>query len=279
MIKIENTQKARELFAGIQETLIWSCLEGTMGSIYAEEAENPRSAMAMLGDFCFFAGQPEEALAAYKPPECKRDFMIMVPADVQWGSLIEAVYRDRARKVTRFATKKQPGIFRPEKLRQLAENLPEGYELQQIGKEIYDFARQSDWAADWVSQFPDYESYEKNGLGIAAVKDGVPVSGASSYSFYREGIGLEEEQAPNAHWCSTAGKSMVCGGIEIEVDTHPAYRRKGLAAACAAGLILECGRRGLYPSWDAQNPYSLALARKLGYEYDYDYTAYEITGY
>jgi len=32
----------------------------------------------------------------------------------------------------------------------------------------------------------------------------------------------------------------------------------------------------LYPSWDAHNKGSLALAEKLGYHYAYDYTAFEV---
>jgi len=85
------------------------------------------------------------------------------------------------------------------------------------------------------------------------IKDGVPVSGASSYSSYR-------------------------GGIEIEIDTKEEYRRRGLARICGARLILECLDRGLYPSWDAQNPGSAALAKQLGYRMEGTYTAYEAGG-
>ena len=65
----------------------------------------------------------------------------------------------------------------------------------------------------------------------------------------------------------------------MEVDTHPAHRRKGLATACGAALIITCLDRGLYPSWDAQNLWSVALAEKLGYRFDHEYPAYEIRGY
>ena len=41
-------------------------------------------------------------------------------------------------------------------------------------------------------------------------------------------------------------------------------------------LILECLERGWYPSWDAQNKESVALAEKLGYHFDYEYVAYEV---
>ena len=87
---------------------------------------------------------------------------------------------------------------------------------------------------------------------MVIVKEGVPVSGASSYSGYP-------------------------GGIEIEIDTRADFRRKGLARICGAKLILECLERGLYPSWDAHNPGSAALAKKLGYRFDRAYAAYEMT--
>ena len=80
------------------------------------------------------------------------------------------------------------------------------------------------------------------------------MSGASSYSRYRE-------------------------GIEIEIDTREDHRQKVLAYACGAKLILECLKRNLYPSWDAQNKISVAWAEKLGYHYSHAYTAVEVLGY
>ena len=84
-----------------------------------------------------------------------------------------------------------------------------------------------------------------------AIENGQLVSGASSYSRYRE-------------------------GIEIEVDTRPDCRRRSLATACSAALILTCLDAGLYPSWDAQNLWSVGLAQKLGYTFSHEYPAYEM---
>lgn len=92
------------------------------------------------------------------------------------------------------------------------------------------------------------------GIGAVICKDAIIVSGASSYSRYKE-------------------------GIEIEIDTKEEYRRKGLAYICGAKLILECLERNLYPSWDAHNSGSVALAEKLGYHYSHTYTAIEIWDY
>lgn len=110
------------------------------------------------------------------------------------------------------------------------------------------------WSRDLVSQFEDAGMYARLGLGVAAYYGDELVSGASSYARYRD-------------------------GIEVEIDTEEGHRRKGLAYACGARLMLECLARGLYPSWDAQNPGSAALARKLGYHDGHDYQAFEIWGY
>ena len=87
---------------------------------------------------------------------------------------------------------------------------------------------------------------------MVILKDGRIVSGASSYTRYRE-------------------------GIEIEVDTVEEERRKHLATAVCAALILRCLREGLYASWDAQNLNSVRLSEKFGYVFDHEYTAYEVS--
>ena len=60
------------------------------------------------------------------------------------------------------------------------------------------------------------------------------------------------------------------------MDTREDHRRKGLALCCAAQLILSCLEKGKYPSWDAANRASVALAEKLGYHFDREYPALEV---
>lgn len=254
IFKLENTNKAEKLFSGWEETIIWSCLQKVMGEIYVDDVDCPQCAMAVLGDFCFLTGVANAELVAYKPDSCQQDFIIMIPGSADWFSLIEECYEGRAKKVTRYAMKKESAVFQPEQLQAIVQGLPPEYELQLVNEEVYQMCREQEWSRDLVSQYKDYETYVNLGLGVAILRQEELVAGASSYSSYKQ-------------------------GIEIEIDTKEKYRRKGLAKVCGAKLILECLKRNLYPSWDAQNPWSVALAEKLGYHLDHEYTAYEILGY
>lgn len=254
IVEIMDKSVITELFAGWEETLIWSCLQDCMGRAYGDDQENPRSAQIVVGDFCFFAGRPAEALVRNKPDDRESEFIIMVPASVEWGDLIEKVYQGCSKKRKRYAIRKESDIFDKERLRDIVKHCPEGFSLHKIDKETYRQVMENPWSADLCSQFKDYEDYRKRGLGVAAFDNKILAAGASSYTVYKE-------------------------GIEIEVDTREDYRRKGLALCCAAQLILDCLERGLYPSWDAQNPASVALSEKLGYHFDKEYTAYEVYKY
>ena len=64
------------LYDGWEETMIWSCLQGIMGKIYADGPRRPASAAAFIGDFAFFAGEPCEELAAFRPPGYTKDFIL-----------------------------------------------------------------------------------------------------------------------------------------------------------------------------------------------------------
>lgn len=252
--RVKDMEAAGRLFAGWQESLIWSCLQEVMGAVYADYEQHPRSAMAVLGDFCFFAGRPDRELVRYKPDGCRQDFIIMVPQSPAWADLIADVYADSAKAVTRYAIKKEEHVFDKDKLREAAGSLPPGCRMELMDEKSYHLCRAGGWSADLVSQFSDYEMYRELGIGAVVYQDGMLVAGASSYARYRK-------------------------GIEIEIDTKEDCRRMGLAFACGAKLILECLERGLYPSWDAQNKASVALAEKLGYHFSHAYPAYEIWGY
>ena len=251
MDRLEETQKAAFLFEQINASMVDSCLDKTMGEVWVNDENTPWAAAACVGEFCYLAGKADNRFLEELAKQ-HRNIGIFVPPDESWHGLIKQIYGECAQKIIRYSFLKEEHIWNLGYLRSLVRSLPEELEIETIDKDIYQYAKCHEWTKDWVSQFPTWEEYEKNGLGVAVLKEGVPVSGASSYS--------------------ANGK-----GIEIQIDTHPAYRRRGLALICGAGLILECEKRGLYPSWDAHNAESASLAEKLGYHRGREYTAYLIT--
>ena len=239
-------EKIAPLFSGWDEALIWSCLQGCMGRAIADHKKDPAAAMLDIGDFCFFAGAPTSVLF-----EKITGGKLLIPRDAAWEQLIENYYGRRAVKALRYAIKKEPDVFEIEKLKTYVDALDTRYEIKLFDREIFEMAKREEWSADLCSQFRSYEDYNARAIGAAVLYDGRLVSGASPYAVYH-------------------------GGIEIEIDTKPECRKKGLATACGAKLILECLERGIYPSWDAHDLRSVALAQKLGYHLDKAYVTYEI---
>lgn len=238
--KLGAPSLAAPLFGDWAEGIIWVCLQGRMGAVLADKARS--SAAAVLGDFAFFAGAPnQELLDAVSVP-------LLVPQNDGWADAIAAHFGSGVKPITRYATRKDT-VFDRERLRKYADSLSDSYTIWRIDKELYKLCSENSWSRDLVSQYPTWEAYRELGLGVAVLWGETPVAGASSYASFE-------------------------GGIEIEIDTKPEERRRGLARACGAALILECLDRGLYPSWDAHDTVSLALAERLGYRADKPYLTF-----
>lgn len=238
-------EKLAALFADWEETMVWSCLQGVMGRLVGNGDDT--AAVIVSGDFSFFAGRPDEKLIALAPGP------ILVPRDEAWSAAIEVFYGPRAVRETRYAIKKEPDVFNREKLAAFAAAIPTGYTLRAIDEAMVSVLQKEEWSEDFCSNFDGPSDFICRGLGVAALYDGVPVAGASSYTVYQ-------------------------GGIEIEIDTREDHRGRGLATACGARLILACLDRGLYPSWDAYDLRSVHLAEKLGYHPAGPYPVYWVGG-
>ncbi|MCM1498363.1 MAG: GNAT family N-acetyltransferase [Clostridium sp.] len=250
MKRLANLQKAEDLFAGWQEGCIWSAMQGIMGDVYVDDEENPTCGAVVLGDFQFLAGRPNRELVRWKA-DCGKADMILVPEHDGWNGVIEDCYGGRAKKVVRYAIKKEQDIFDRNRLEQAVSDLSAEYRAAVIDEALFNRCLLLDWCRDGMANYPDYDLYRRYGLGVVILQGEEIVASCSSYSGFRN-------------------------GIEIQVDTRADHRRKGLAYACAAKLILECLDREWLPSWDAQNLMSVGLAKKLGYHFDREYTAYEI---
>lgn len=242
--ELKDPSKAEHLFAGLEDTLIRTCLQGMMdGKIYVTDPETPCAALAHLANFAIFAGEPDRELAAFKP----KGLIGLIPSGERWEALIRECW-PYVTPVTRYAIRKDTKFDR-RKLEAVVSSLPPEYEVKRIDGELYHACLANPQFKDNVGNFASPEEFLRLGRGFAVLKDGKIVSVASSYSVYRE-------------------------GIEIEIDTEKAYRHKGLASAAGAALILSCLDDGLYPSWDAANLISLRLSEKLGYEFSHEYPTY-----
>ena len=245
-LNVEQRQKLWPMIEGWQETMLWTCLQGHWGRVWADDAEAPKSARFIVGDFALYCGEPNRELAE-STVEFPKEVMLMAQNEA-WLVLLREIWEQHGITMERFAMKKEPNVFDRAHLKKLASQLPEGYSLKMLDKPLVEEALSMPWSWHLCGQYHGVEDFLNRGIGVAAVYDGTLAAAASSYSVYDT-------------------------GIEIEIDTCPDHRGKGLATACGAGLILACLDRGLYPSWDAADIRSVHLAEKLGYHLDGPYTA------
>src|SRR5215470_1832755 len=179
---------------------------------------------------------------------CSNPGMWSLPSPRRGQRLVAATYPDALAVYRREAFR--PGQFDIDRLRRFCQALPGGFELRQVRlEEVTQFA--TDLAPALIYNFRSHEEFITRGVGLGILHQGMFVSGASS--------------------------AAVGGGkFEIEIRTHRQFRRRGLARAVAAGLILYCLEHGIEACWDAANEPSAALARQLGFRSTGKYEAYRL---
>jgi RimJ/RimL family protein N-acetyltransferase len=249
-----SLQSAAPLFANWQETLIWSALEGGMGSIWTLEG-SPRAALCENGDFLFLAGDAGDEQTAQLLQAWKREHegrpMILAPQDPACAPLIAAVFGGAAVKNRRWAFRKDADAFDLPQLTAFAQSLPRGVVLRPLDEELCRRSMAQEWSRDWCSQFGGTEDFLSRGMGVAALYGNEIIGGASSYTVWS-------------------------GGVEIQIDTRQDWRGQGVATACGAALMLRCFEKGLRPSWDAANDVSRRLACRLGFVEAGPYEVWEL---
>ena len=216
--ELKDPSKAAPVFAGWADVDagVLACLDGVMGKILVTDPDCPKSALAVIGDFAFCAGEPDLELLGGKPDK----WMLVVPENDAWASMIEDNFP--ASKRIRYAIRKDT-VFDRDRLEAMVKALPEGYELRRIDGGLYDLCLKEEIFEDCVSVFGSKEKYLELGRGFAVLKDGKIVSAASSYSRYLR-------------------------GIDIEIDTVKEEQHKGLGAAAAARLLRSLGYVRVVPA-------------------------------
>jgi GNAT superfamily N-acetyltransferase len=221
-------------------------IAGDMGRAYADAAAAPTAALLLL-DFSIFGGDAGSSGAAGLVRLLEPGAGSAIVPDEAWRRVLRANYRGELHDDPREAF--IAGRFDREQLRQLSSALPEGYELARVRPDqVAAFAALE---VDLVRNFGSHTAFAERGVGFGVLHDGRFVAGCSSFA-----IGG--------------------GRLEIEIDTHPDFRRRGLARAAGAAMVLWCLDHGLEPCWDAANPMSSALARQLGFVSTGAYVAHRL---
>ncbi|MGZ9585829.1 GNAT family N-acetyltransferase [Paenibacillus marinisediminis] len=250
---IHLRRKLIPMFEHMPTMIMLSSLQGHMGTAWVDDLSNPTVAQVIVGVCIFYAGDPNAEAAEELLLHLPEDSLVIVDSD-EWKERIEAVHyqhKHSIEKLVRYAFKKDPAHLDRKHIQSFLSALPEGYELRKIDHSIASDPSLHKLSEDFTGQFNSIEDYLHRGIGYCILHEGQVVCGASSYSIYDH-------------------------GIEIELATHPEHRRLGLATAATSALIVDCLDRGIYPSYDAANAVSAALAQKLGYILHGSYDTYYI---
>jgi GNAT superfamily N-acetyltransferase len=250
LIELESNNRAslRKLFDRYPclHGSVAAVIEGGMGRVFADAQEEPRVALAVL-DFHLLAGEPLHANALLLFELLQPGNVVIAPTPA-WQLLVAATYPSALTVYRREAF--QAEQFDVDQLRGFCQALPDEFELRQVRlEELTQFATDLDPAL--IYNFRSHEEFMTRGVGMGIVHQGKFVSGVSS--------------------AAVGGRKF-----EIEIQTHRQFRRRGLARAVAAALILYCLEHGIEACWDAANEPSAALARQLGFRSTGKYDAYRL---
>jgi len=216
-----------------------ACLNGVKGHI-----DSFPTGRVVDAGFIYLEGKPdEERLKSLREKYSNRLF---VCHSEEWEKGLKEYYPEIF-SITRYQMVADNRQFIKERLKTFTRHLPEGYCPEPFDEKAY---REKPFGHG--SNFSTWEDFREKGIGCVVRYEGEIVASASSYVTDRK-------------------------DTELDISTLPKHRRKGLALACAAGMLLQGMEKGITVHWDAQNMPSRLMAEKLGYRLEESYPAYLFT--
>ena len=245
---VPPTDRARlkPLFEGFvgMHGVIDSVTEGVLGEAWADDPVEPSVAQLNL-DFHLIGGDTSAPGAVLALSSLKQGDHVAV-LDSWEDLLVDTV--DTLQPYDRFGFS-SPNRWDRDRLSCMQDSLPDGLRLQRVDR---DSVRGFEALADsLVYNFESPEDFLARGVGFGIWHEGRCIAGCSSYAI-----------------------SSRC--IEFEIQTHPDYRRRGLALVTGSRMIEHCLDNSLEPCWDAAHEGSAVLAEKLGFVGRCPYRAYRV---
>lgn len=246
--------KLRSLFSQNHQVdlAIPAVLEGQTGPCITIKVDNlidPVAAQIEHGTFTVFAGSPDKTTAAPFIAALKGPCGIQ-PSPAQWLEWIKVTWNNRIQVFKRYTFSHHH--LEKNKLQALIARHPLKNNIQKIDLAIATRLRNDDWGRYHFLNYHSAAHFIEQSTGYC-IMEGDVIAAA----------------------CTAA---LVCSkGIEMNIITHPEFRKKGLATIVAASMITDCLEKGLEPHWDAANDISKTLALKLGYKEagSYDIVVYK----
>lgn len=234
-------------FPGLHGALLGAALEGAHGVVSVDDAESPRVARVVIGDFHCVGGDPTAPGAAEPIIEAPSGDYLAVPES--WHEFVRMTRAD-VYPSDRFAVE-APRQWDRAHLARLRESLPRGFRLARI--DAHSVKAFEELNETFVANFKSVEDYLARGVGFGITEEntGRMVAGCSSY---------------------TIGSKC----LEFEIETGREFQRRGFALVAGARMIEHCLDNGLEPYWDAAHEGSAVLAEKLGFVNRRRYTAYRV---
>lgn len=252
MIQLDphNRTVLTPLFAKHQHmrTIIGAILETDFGTAVTDDPVNPHVAK-LTTEFNFVGGDANHPAAT----ELVKNLCgtTIVP-NHQWRNLLYEIHDEQIKVHHRYAC--DGSKLSIDHLQPLVDKLNPDFAIKKIDRQLATQIR-DDVTPDLIDNFGSVNDFLAQGFGYCVVQSetGRIVCGVSTFA--------------------------VCGNdIEVEIDTHPDFRRKGLATAVAARMLIYCLQNNITPHWDGHNPTSSRLAQRLGYKVLASYETYSITG-
>jgi GNAT superfamily N-acetyltransferase len=238
-IAADERNKLTGLFANHKRMrmVIDAVLEGQFGTAFADTEDEPQLAQLTLRKaFQVFGGDSQHPLAREVLQNLPMSF-VLLDSDA-WRELLFQIHGERVKRQPRTAF--SSAALDIDRLRSFVQRIPTGFQVQRVSVDMAQRMAEELETRATLHAFQSAEDFVERGIGFAAHSDRRIVCAATSV--------------------------IICSrGIEIQIVTHPDFRRRGLATATSAALISYCLEHNLEPEWDAENLASVKLAEKLGY--------------